>query len=282
MLGLLKIFIKKTIISFMRILSTTKVGKMYNEVIIQDVMNYIKTVSYNDIKIQFTVPNQLVNARVDTFSTKEPETLDWLDSLPIGSILWDIGANIGLYSVYAAKKKQCRVYSFEPSVFNLELLARNLFLNDLLEQVIIMPIALSDEMGSNHMRFTTTEWGGSISTFGKNVGWDGQSIDNIFSFQTFGCSMDQAVSTFKLPQPDFIKMDVDGIEHFILQGGKNVLDKINGILIEINDDFTEQAEGSRIILEEAGLSFVEKRHSEIFDNSKHNMIYNQIWVRNNK
>ena len=54
-----------------------------------------------------------------------------------------------------------------------------------------------------------------------------QSINNIFSFQTFGCSMDQAVSKFKLPQPDFIKMDVDCIEHFILQGGENVLNKIN-------------------------------------------------------
>ena len=198
-------------------------------------MSRVKTVSHDGITLKFSVPNALNRYRAESFSVKEPETLEWIEEIPTGLNLWDIGANVGLYSIYAAKKG-IRVYAFEPSVFNLELLARNLFLNDLLEQVIIMPIALSDEMGSNQMRFTTTEWGGSISTFGKNVGWDGQSINNIFSFQTFGCSMDQAVSTFKLPQPDFIKMDVDGIEHFILQGGKNVLDKINGILIEINDE----------------------------------------------
>ncbi|MEX2311782.1 MAG: hypothetical protein WD624_04920, partial [Rhodospirillales bacterium] len=32
----------------------------------------------------------------------EPETIRWLDSLPAGSVLWDIGANVGAFTVYAA------------------------------------------------------------------------------------------------------------------------------------------------------------------------------------
>ena len=55
-------------------------------------------------KIKFFVPNQLLNSRVDTFFTKEPETLEWIQTFdktkPI--IFWDIGSNIGLYSIYAA------------------------------------------------------------------------------------------------------------------------------------------------------------------------------------
>ena len=86
-----------------------------------------ENVKYNDIKMQFAVPNHLNQYRVDTFSIKEPETLNWIDSLPEESELWDVGANIGLYSIYAAKKKKCNVFSFEPSVFNLELLAKNIF-----------------------------------------------------------------------------------------------------------------------------------------------------------
>ena len=44
----------------------------------------------------FSVPNELNYFRVNTFSSKEPETLDWIDTLKPGTVLWDIGANIGL------------------------------------------------------------------------------------------------------------------------------------------------------------------------------------------
>ena len=74
-------------------------------------------------------------------------------------------------------------------------------------------------------------------------------------------------------------MDVDGIEHFILQEGTEVLSKIKGILVEINDDFTEQAEQSKDALERAGLILIEKRHSEMFEGTKFSNLYNQIWVR---
>ena len=91
--------------------------------------------------------------------------------------------------------------------------------------------------------------------------------------------MDQAIDILGLPSPDFIKMDVDGIEHFLLQGGSQVLKKIQGILVEINDDFAEQAEVSKKLLERAGLEFLDKRHSEMFEGSKFKNLYNQIWVR---
>jgi hypothetical protein len=74
-------------------------------------------------------------------------------------------------------------------------------------------------------------------------------------------------------------MDVDGIEHLILQCGPEVLNQVCGVLVEINDDFTEQAEQSRKSLEQAGLSFQEKRHSEMFEGTKFSNSYNQIWVR---
>ena len=271
--------IKRTIQKLTTLLSSTKVGRLVNEVIVNDVMNRVQEIEHNGLRMKFKVPNSLNRFRVESFSTKEPETLEWLDNLPEGGTLWDIGANVGLYSIYAAKKKNCRVVAFEPSVFNLELLARNLFLNVLQDQVTIAPFALSDGIGSSMMRMTTTEWGGALSTFGKKVGWDGESIKEVFAFQTFGISMDQAVSVLQIPPPDYIKMDVDGIEHLILQCGPEVLNQVCGVLVEINDDFTEQAEQSRKSLEQAGLSFQEKRQSEMFEGTKFSNSYNQIWVR---
>ena len=129
------------------------------------------------------------------------------------------------------------------------------------------------------MNMITIEWGGACSTFGKDLGWDGQSIHNIFGFQTFGLTMDQALSLLGLPAPDFIKMDVDGIEHFILKEGKKTLDQVQSVLVEINDDFVEQAEQAKNSLESAGLHLSEKRQGNLLKNSVYKNCFNQIWVR---
>ena len=132
-------------------------------------MQKVQTVKHNNIIMEFAVPNKLNHFRVNTFSSKEPETLEWIDSLPNGSILWDIGANIGLYSIYAASKKNCQVFSFEPSVFNLELLARNINLNKLQEKITIIPLPLCNKMGPNNMLFTTTDWGGHFQLLERKL-----------------------------------------------------------------------------------------------------------------
>ena len=63
-----------------------------------------KTISHGSVFLTLSCPNALVRYRINTFSDKEPETLSWIDSLTDNDILWDIGANIGLYSCYAAAK----------------------------------------------------------------------------------------------------------------------------------------------------------------------------------
>jgi hypothetical protein len=91
--------------------------------------------------------------------------------------------------------------------------------------------------------------------------------------------MDEAVSLLRLGPPDFIKMDVDGIEHIILRGGPRVLAGVKGILLEINDGFAAQAEESRRLLEAAGLSLKAKLHAPIIEESAFANVYNQIWIR---
>ena len=108
-----------------------------------------KTVVHNGQKITFFTPNAITKYRAKTFSTKEPETLDWIDSFDENAVMWDIGANIGIYSIYAAKVKNVKVFAFEPSVFNLEFLAKNIYVNDLSTQIFIMPVALSNQSGFN-------------------------------------------------------------------------------------------------------------------------------------
>lgn len=277
----IKIALKKCIVSIFKWINNTSAGKSVFRELHKNSMENVSCIKHNGIELKFAVPNALCEWRVETFSSKEPETLEWIDGIHSDAILWDIGANIGLYSVYAAKNKGCVVYAFEPSVFNLELLARNVFINKLSDKVCIVPLALSDQISESTMRMTSTDLGGALSSFGKEFGWDGKKINQTFEYKMIGISMEDTVNKLGVPLPDYIKMDVDGLEHFILMGGASVLKNIKEIIIEVNDDFIEQAEQCQSLLKQAGLKLKEKRHSDIiaastvgFQNS-----YNQIWVK---
>jgi len=273
--------VRRAVRGAIRLSGRTRVGRFALRNMIENAMQESRVAQHGPVSLRLAAPNALCEWRAETFSTKEPETLEWIDAMPASAVLWDVGANVGLYATYAAKARGCRVWAFEPSIFNLELLARNIHMNGLTGQVCIVPLALSDVGGSAHMRMTTTEWGGALSTFGKDVGWDGQAVREVFEYQTMGLTMDDAVTKLGIPPPDYLKMDVDGIEHFILRGGAAVLARVNQVLIEINDDFHEQADQCRTLLTAAGLTMREKRHSSLiasstagFDHS-----FNQIWVR---
>lgn len=259
----------------------TKLGAYFHDQVIRLNMEHVVEVKHNGAALRFAAPNSLCRWRAETFASKEPETLEWIDAIPRGAVFWDVGANVGLYSVYAAKTRGLRVWSFEPSVFNLELLARNVALNGLAADVCIVPVALSDKLASSQMRLTTTEWGGALSTFGEKFGWDGKAIPQVFEFRTIGLTMEDAIRRLDIPQPQYIKMDVDGIEHLILSGGAGVLGSVQQVLIEINDDFKAQAEQCAQRLSKAGLVLREKRHSEIIATSSSGFegCFNQVWVR---
>jgi FkbM family methyltransferase len=258
----------------------TSVGRYFFEQILDNAMGRTLTVEHRGTRLKLAVPNGLNRYRADTFATKEPETLEWIDRIPEKSVLWDIGANVGLYSCYAARARGCRVFAFEPSVFNLEILARNIFLNQLTDLITIVPLALSDRLAFSTLNMTSTDWGGSLSTFGQSYGHDGAEISKVFELPTIGLSMADAVSLLDIPRPAYIKMDVDGIEHLILKGGLAILRDIREASIEINDSFTTQAMEAKRCLEEAGLSFKEKRHAEHLDlqSGPARFTFNQIWV----
>jgi FkbM family methyltransferase len=261
-------------------LGGTRIGSVLLESALAGAMQRTQSVEHGGMRLQFTVPNRLNEVRVRTFATKEPETLDWIDTIPQGATLWDIGANVGLYSCYAAKARRCRVIAFEPSVFNVELLARNVALNSLSESVTIFPLPLFQTLVESTLNMTTTAWGGALSSFGTTLGFDGREMAKVFEFRTIGLAMDQCVTRLGLPPPQYVKMDVDGIEHLILVGGAETLRGVHSISIEVNDAFTAQAAECSRLLVAAGLRCVSKAHSQMIDdNPQFNRTFNQVWTR---
>ena len=67
------------------------------------ILKHKKIVFHKKTKITFFIPTRLLYYRADTFSQKEPETLAWIDTFQKNSVFWDIGANVGLYSIYPVK-----------------------------------------------------------------------------------------------------------------------------------------------------------------------------------
>lgn len=240
-------------------------------------MNKVKTLKTNGLTLKFSTPNFLTRYRANTFFTKEPDTLEWIESFDKKSVFYDIGANVGLYSIYAGLIKKSRVFCFEPSVFNLEILAKNIYLNNLVDNLTIIPIALNDKIKVSNLKLSNTEVGGAHSTFDKDFDGDGKKMSIKFEYNTIGFDLNSFVDKSKLPLPDHIKIDVDGLEHFILKGGNEVIKNAKSILVEINDDFESQKKVSENILRNCGFELSKKNYADT-DNKP---IFNQIWKKIN-
>lgn len=230
-----------------------------------------QTVSHRGTRMVFHVPNSTTSWRARLFSKKEPDTLEWIDSFPPGSVLWDIGANIGTYAVYAGLKG-AKVTCFEPSIFNLEVLAKNLHINGLADSAQIVPLPLADRSGAAPFRMSDPVQGSALSTFRETYGADGHRLKETFSYQVYGISLDDFVAHFDPVLPDYVKLDVDGIEHLVIKGGLRVLSTVREILVEISPGFLEQKSECEAALASLGFS-VKTTTSAV------NSTSNVIWQR---
>lgn len=253
---------------------SNRYGYRFISSLLDNLLKHTTPVSSNEFNIKITTPNSLCKYRADSFFEKEPATLLWLDSIPENTVLWDVGANIGLYSVYAALRSSAIVYSFEPSVFNLEQLARNIFINSCQDRVTILPLALTDQISIQSFNLSTTAWGGALSSFGVDFDQFGGKHISSFQYKTLGTPMSFLVDQLNIPQPDYLKIDVDGIEHFVLRGGSEILFNVKSVLVEVTDDFLEQSSESTLILKSAGFTLYRK--DSCFPGSS---MHNQWWIR---
>ena len=82
-------------------------------------------------KLFLVVSSKIEVKRVKTFESREPETIDWVEQFQENSIFYDIGANIGTYTLFAAAQhgKKIKTYSFEPNALNFSTLNHNIKLN---------------------------------------------------------------------------------------------------------------------------------------------------------
>lgn len=181
------------------------------------------------------VPNQHCAWRVVSLEEKEPDTLEWIAGFKEGDILWDVGANVGMYSIIAGMKGH-RVYAFEPEAQNYAILQRNIFLNELQDRVTAYPLAISSAEHLDELYLSGPLAGGSCHTFGEAVNFKLEAKDRPLHQGAMSTSLSELWWRHGLAIPQHIKVDVDGLEHEVVYGMQTMLEKgeLRSVLLELN------------------------------------------------
>ncbi len=185
--------------------------------------------------IVFDTSSALAQWRAKTHLTKEPNTIHWIDSFEVGNVFFDVGANVGVYSLYGARHKDIKVYSFEPSPFNFSTLCRNIALNGLSDKVSAFCLALSDKTVLDYLHISSLQVGAAHTGFQNPVNEFGKPLNVAHKQATLGFRMDDFIKLFNLPVPQHIKIDVDGAEALVVSGMGETLKNpaLKSILIEL-------------------------------------------------
>jgi len=243
-------------------------------------MGPIYQVAVANKRLKFHCPNNMSLWRAKTLLTKEPDTIEWIDSFSSDDIFYDIGANVGMYSIYAAAKN-IHVHAFEPESQNYATLNRNIYLNTLQDKISAYNIALSDKTCIGHLYIKEFTIGGALNNFGECVNYQKKYFKPGFKQSVTSFKLDDLVNHYQLPTPNHIKIDVDGLEYSIISGSVHVLkeSKLKSLLVELNTQLP--ADLSIIsILQSYGFYVVSRYRSPHLDYSEFKDIYNYIFRRN--
>ena len=193
--------------------------------------------------IRYVNSSRFAHARLTSLFDKEPTTIPWLESFQADETLVDIGANIGMYSIYAAAFSGCRVFAFEPESLNYAELNKNIFVNDLHERVSAFCMALSDEaktdflnLGAFGIAYSHHDF--SENTWAEDMKWGEKSTrkDRRLRQGCVASTLDMLVEEGIVAVPNHIKIDVDGLEHRVIAGCQRTLQNpaVKTVLIEID------------------------------------------------
>lgn len=196
---------------------------------------------YGDVSVLYATPNTHTHWRVESLFKKEPCTIDWIAGFKSDDVLIDVGANVGMYTVWAAKTRGVRVFAFEPESQNFALLNRNIILNDIGSLVRAFCLALSDVAGLSELHLSEFRAGGSCHSLGEKVDFRHQPVVPAYSQGCVSARLDDLVASGAVPDPDHIKIDVDGFEPKVIRGMQRLIDghKLRSMLIEINQNLPD-------------------------------------------
>lgn len=199
--------------------------------------------------MRFAAKSRVDGWRVETLLTKEPATIAWIDAMPEDAVFWDVGANIGIYSIYAAARvKGIDVVAVEPVAQHFATLCEAIEANDFGLCIIPVCMALNDLYGNVRL--------GKL--YAPAITLDG---------------LEDLLST--TDPPTHIKIDTDGFDLAVLRGASRALRHAKSVIVEV-DESRDDASTIRDLMAEAGFTRTGRHVSPLFPNSPIGMDH---WAR---
>jgi FkbM family methyltransferase len=169
--------------------------------------------------------SETVRIRARAMLSREPDTLAWIETFSPDEVLWDIGANIGVFTLYAARVAGARVVAFDPLPMNHAGLTRNLYINGLTDKVNAFCAAVSDRTEIARLRVPAeaNTPGGAGGVFNDEKDNFGKAVAAVYELGALGFGIDDFLDKFDIPFPNHIKLDIDGIQGRVIAGARTTL-----------------------------------------------------------
>ena len=216
--------------------------------VIYGIQNNKRPVIYKNRKI-FHIQDMswITRYRAISFEDKEPETIKWIESFDQNQCLLDVGANIGLYTLFALINGH-EVIAIEPEAHNFCLLNRNIMINNFSDRAISYPVALNDKLIISKLNLASFEYGSALHSFNRTINQYGDQFNPITKQGVIGITMDELILSLK-KEVNHIKIDVDGNEFLVLKGGEKTFrsESLQSVLIELDSTHMEYKNSVELI-----------------------------------
>jgi FkbM family methyltransferase len=169
--------------------------------------------------VTFVCDDPLEVWRAETIFEKEPGTVKWIQSFQPGDVFYDIGANIGVYTLLAAKQvgPTGKVIACEPHLPNAVALMQNVKASGFASRVMVLTAALSSFDGWQEFSYLSLKRGSSGSQI-RQAKVGGKAFEPAIVEWKRTLSLGHLLAEHWSDRPAHIKIDVDGHEPQIVRG----------------------------------------------------------------
>jgi FkbM family methyltransferase len=155
------------------------------------------------------------------------ELLAFNDLISEDDIVFDLGSNIGVFSIFAAANNpRCNIYSFEPEPKTFEHLKQNIDLNSYSDRITPIQKVVGDTLGVEKLYISYSD-NQATHSLAQTTHHSGNTVEVDIT------TVDVMVDNHQFP--DVIKIDVEGAEERVLNGMRNSLKNDIKILIDVHD-----------------------------------------------
>tara|TARA_Y100000310_G_C20524530_1_gene735337 strand:+ start:112 stop:804 length:693 start_codon:yes stop_codon:yes gene_type:complete len=168
--------------------------------------------------ITFLCDTRMAEKRAESMWDKEPGTIDWLRTLTPESKLLDVGANVGVYTLFASVVMGAQVIAFEPESQNFAALCRNILANSVGDLVTPYPFAVSKKTDVGILKAMSMQAGKS----GHQIMDEGPCETGFKASELWQGVFVTALDDMKI-LPTHIKIDTDGRERDIIAGAGDIM-----------------------------------------------------------